>query len=328
MASVISESSIPALLPSVLNNVQAVGATWVISSAIFTTYSTTKYLRYTTTPDLKLQISKTSILPRATQLTVFRFSGSLILGLLVHPNLRVVKRIQETINLLSHFSIPAIFLFIANYFNSVALKRIGISLTYTSKCGIPLITLILTLLLDGRDSLPSIPVLLSLVPIGIGIGSASWNHPTFEPIGFLAAFVSCTAQSALNVTCKRAMNKINVSGALAQRAMVTIGLAIASVVSILQFSSRSKSGVTFDEERPPPWLTVAAVTAYHVEYVLSFMFVKLVAPITYSTCDAIRRLGIIIAGQIMFGGPPFTLLNIMGIGLALSGAVAYSILNN
>jgi hypothetical protein len=41
--------------------------------------------------------------------------------------------------------------------------------------------------LDGVQALPRIPVLLSLVPIATGIAAASWNHPHFELIGFLAA---------------------------------------------------------------------------------------------------------------------------------------------
>lgn len=45
---------------------------------------------------------------------------------------------------------------------------------------------------------------------------------------------------------------------------------------------------------PLLWLTAMAVTAYHVEYVLSFMFARLVQPI------------IIMTGRAFFGGPPLT----------------------
>lgn len=328
IASSVSEAPATAILASVLDNVQAVGATWIISSALFTTYSTTRYLRFSP-QDSTIRRGKGSILPRATQLTFFRFLGSLSLGLLAHPNLDVIRRIQETAKFIPDFSIPAIFLFVANYSNSISLKRIGISLTYTSKCAIPIVTLIMTLILDGRSSLPSVPVLLSLVPIALGIAAASWDHPTFEPVGLFAAIVSCTAQSALNVSCKRVMNKLRVSGVLAQRAMITVGLAITCIFSIVQIYTRSTSkSLQETEESPPLWLTAAAATAYHVEYVLSFIFVNLVAPITYSTCDAIRRLGIIVAGHFMFGGQPFSALNIVGIGLALLGGASYSILNH
>lgn len=310
---------------SVFDNVQAVGVAWMVSSALCTTYSTTKFLKYT--PASNLEKRPESRLSRATLLTVLRFGGSLALGLVAHPNWQVYERVIETWKLLPTFVWPALFLFVANYSNSISLSRIGISLTYTSKCAIPLITLILTVLLDGTSALPSLPVLLTLVPIGLGIATASWNHPNFELMGLLAAFVSCTAQSALNVTTKRIMKQMNVAGPVALRAMVAVGLVIASTMSLAQLASQQKPVKKETETLPPAWLGTMAVTAYHIEYVLSFMFVKMVAPITYSASDAVRRLSIIISGHYMFGGPAFTPLNIAGIGMALGGALAYSVLN-
>ena len=209
---------------------------------------------------------------------------------------------------------------------SIALDRIGISLTYTSKCAIPLFTVILTILVDGMGALPNALTLAALVPIAIGIAAASWNSPTFELWGFLAAVASTTAQSALNVTSKRAIAKAGVAGPTAQRSMAAVGLAITLAANLLQVLRHS-----YDEklaelrDRPPFWLTAMAVLAYHVEYTLSFTFVKLVQPITYGTCDAIRRLCIIMAGRKFFGGGKMTKTNMAGIALALLGALAYSI---
>ena len=217
------------------------------------------------------------------------------------------------------------------FFCRVALDRIGISLTYTSKCAIPAITVLLTLLMDGAAALPSTAALASLVPIAVGIGAASWNSPTFEPIGFIAAALSATSQSLLNVTSKRAMSKTGVTGPTAQRSMVAVGLAITILVNLIHVVRESKDERD-DEERladlrdsAPLGLTLLAVTAYHVEYVLSFIFVKLVQPITYGACDAVRRLCIILAGRQFFGGDPLTKTNIIGIALALIGALSYSI---
>jgi len=76
---------------------------------------------------------------------------------------------------------------------------------------------------------------------------------------------------------------------------------------------------------PPIWLACLAVFAYHMEYVLSFSFVGLVEPITYGTCDALRRLLIIVVGRQMFKGDKFTNTNLGGIFMALLGALLYSI---
>lgn len=314
------------VLSSLAGNTKLVGSMWILSSALLTTFSSTRFLKYDGGIKPSGRKSILSSMTRPAMMTFFRFGGSLLLGLLAHPNLKITERIHDTVQASRAFAIPAAFLFIANYANSISLDRIGISLTYTSKCGIPLITVLLTLLIDGLDSLPNPGALLSLVPIALGIGAASWNSPSFEAFGFTAAMISCAAQSALNVSSKKAMMKTGLPGSQAQRAMVAVGFIIMMTISMLQSFSTSSSDVEVKKVTPPPhWLSALAVIAYHIEYVLSFMFVKLVAPITYGACDAIRRLAIILTGQWMFGGKPFSRLNFFGIGLALVGALSYSI---
>lgn len=195
-------------------------------------------------------VSDSSSLSRPTLLTLYRFSGSLLLGILFHqPILAVMDRIKQTIASLPLFALPATFLFVANYANSISLDRIGISLTYTSKCGIPLITVLLTLLLDGVDALPSTLTLLSLIPIALGIGAASWNHPTFEPIGFAAAMLSCVAQAALNVSSKRVMMASGITGADAQRAMVAVALGITTLMSSVNHIRHVNKDPAFEGEK-------------------------------------------------------------------------------
>ncbi|KAL7536914.1 hypothetical protein ACHAXR_011315 [Thalassiosira sp. AJA248-18] len=384
MASMASTSSAAATpisaWASAAANKNWVGSAWILSSAILTTYSTTKFLKYqgdqeTLPPsdrgskafrqfgsilnstqkrddEPQIEVPKKSVrrtkLSRASLLTLYRFSGSLLLGLIIHSHFydlsRLLPRFLQTVQVAQMFLLPSLFLFIANYSNSIALDRIGISLTYTSKCGIPLITVLFTLLLDGISALPSNATLFSLLPIAIGIGAASWNSPTFELFGFVAALVSTMSQAALNVVSKRVMRKTGVKGVEAQRAMVFVALGIGLIMTwanalpgklkeLREYGSNIRNVATADEEQapsisfahPPPWLTFLAVLAYHMEYVLSFSFVGLVEPITYGTCDALRRLLIIVTGRKLFGGDKFSKTNLGGIFMALLGALMYSI---
>lgn len=304
----------------------------MVSSAIFTTYSTTKFLKYEAPPTAGAAPQKSlprrllSKLSRAELLTLGRFGGSLFLGLVAHPDLCILARVQETLQAAQHFIWPAFFLYVANFMNSVSLNRIGISLTYTSKCGIPLMTVLLTILTGGIHELPNSLALASLIPIALGIACASWNSPSFEKIGFLAALTSTLAQSALNVASKKAIVKTGVRGAQAQRAMVSVGLVLALVNTVVKNLRSSQQESSSDEPAlPPAWLAGSAFLAYHIEYVLSFMFVRLVQPITYGTSDAMRRLAIILTGSAMFGGASFTHINIFGIALSLLGALSFSI---
>ncbi len=168
---------------------------------------------------------------------------------------------------------------------------------------------------------------------------ASWNSPTFDSLGFLSAVVSATSQASLNVSCKRALIRTRISGLQAQTTMAALAFCAAIVTSTISSVVKQFNGFNKETEQdiynssstvelPPLLLSFGAITSYHVEYVLSFLFLSLVKPITYGTCDAIRRLGIIIGGRQMFGGEKFSLINLSGIGLALFGALCYSILSS
>jgi len=373
-------NALPVLSPATMlsdfpSNPLLVGSSWTLSSTVFTTYFTTAFLKYDakkqeqnkrkellkSNSDFEsqninaakaLQIeSERNRLPtrilrqisRPQLLTLYRFVGSFLIGIFVHPKMfRWTERLGNTVEAMDDFAVPAVFLFLANYFNSISLSRIGISLTYTSKCSIPLITVLIMLLLHGFEALPSREALFSLIPIAIGVAMASFNSVSFDLLGFLAAMGSATSQAALNVVSKRALINSGIGGLEAQRAMASV----ASIISILvvggttvysatnatikqqrrpkSSSSSSSSTKRSSSPHPPNSLSFAAVAAYHTEYVLSFMFVKLVEPVTYGACDAIRRLLIIILGRQMFGGDAFSMMNRIGIGFALIGAFCYS----
>lgn len=354
MSNLLSDSKLP------------IGSAWFVTSVFLTTYSTTAFLKYKepkkdilpTNNDFESRLEKEKVpskiqlkflsvvtsFNRPSLLTFYRFSISLLIGMLCHPKFwLVMDRVRDTMTTIPEFIIPAFFLFFANFCNAIALDRLGISLTYVSKCGIPVVTVLIMLLMEGAQSLPNIKALCSLIPIATGIACASWNSPIFELVGFLAAMSSCFLQAGLNYTSKKAMKRIVVTGPEAQRAMVavgfvlTVGLSLSKVLlekglrlSGIKPSKRKKTDREIykkvkEMEHPPLWLTVMAAASYHIEYTLSFMVVRLVSPITYGTCDAIRRLSLIITGRKFFGGEPFTKINLFGIALALFGGLAYSI---
>ena len=107
--------------------------------------------------------------------------------------------------------------------------------------------------------------------------------------------------------------------ALLGHAMVTVGFLITIIYLTMLLVQRQEHSEEKSILQLPTWLSGMAVTAYHVEYLLSFMFVKLVAPITYGACYAVRRLSIIISGRQMFGGAPFSRLDKAGIGWSWLG---------
>lgn len=125
-------------LSSALSNLgaspQAVGIAWLVSSTVFTTYSTTRFLQYAFEDhqgSLKRKMEQTHLpskpssigrrflsLPPPNMLTLWRFLGSLLLGLLLHSDFDVIARLKQTLGLIPLVGLPALFLFVANLTNS------------------------------------------------------------------------------------------------------------------------------------------------------------------------------------------------------------------
>ena len=93
-------------------------------------------------------------LSRASLLTLYRFSGSLLLGLILNPRPCLLPRLLRTLLHAHPFFLPALLLFVANHTTAVALDRLNFFLACTSKCAIPLVTVLLTLSADGSRRLP------------------------------------------------------------------------------------------------------------------------------------------------------------------------------
>jgi hypothetical protein len=137
-------SSLSSFASSLTTSSLAVGAAWMVSSSIFTTYSTTKFIRvanqHTAHPaswsalqrkgqDIN-ELSRrrpfrrfltviSQRLPPANLLTMYRFAGSLLLGICCHPDVGgATRRLQSTLAAVPALAIPAGFLFIANFCNS------------------------------------------------------------------------------------------------------------------------------------------------------------------------------------------------------------------
>ena len=112
-------------------------------------------------------------------------------------------------NLAQDVVVPAILLWIANYFNSVGLQIAGITLTYVVKACIPVFT-VAVCTMQGQ----SFPLLIyiSLIPICFGVALASGSDLDFSITGLSAALVSAIAQTFMNISIKSVRTKTGYTG--------------------------------------------------------------------------------------------------------------------
>jgi drug/metabolite transporter (DMT)-like permease len=144
------------------------GFFWFTSSAFLSTYANSTYLKTFADPVLH---------------TFIRFAGSAIIGSLTLVITKQVK-LYDIPSLVKNVTLPAIFLFIANYANSIALEKTGITLTYIIKACIPVFTVVICTIQGDRYSLL---LYMSLLPICLGVALACAGDLDFDVHGLFAA---------------------------------------------------------------------------------------------------------------------------------------------
>jgi len=344
-----------------------VGLTWFLTSVFMTMPSTSRFLlfdpRSNLLPQPALRLPSKSPPPlsnllqaslknvsKPMQLTLWRFTFSKLLSLLTFtllsfPQHRFSSPKILLLNLrstLPTFLLPALCLFLANLFNSLSLSTLGISLTYVTKCSIPIFTLLMGPLFEwgGETEGTNWRAKVCLMPICVGIGMTSYSNSSFTPLGLFYALTSCLFQVSLNILSKKKISTSPMTGPIAgmhcHLNMVIIGFFL-SVLKIIGdkiykinfHESRNESRNKLKEPIVPPSLALKASLSYHLEYTLSFILISLIHPLTYGVSDAIRRLGIIVYGKIINPKTEekFNKRNVVGMGMALVGGVGYSVLS-
>lgn len=287
-----------------------VGGFWFTTSSVFSTWANTAFLI-----EFQSGIGHTFV----------RFAGASILCALTMGPVTAMEKLRKGA---AAFLVPAVALFCANFFNSIALEFAGITLTYTIKSTIPVCTVGYCVLVDGKRY--SLQTYLSLVPLVVGASLAAASDVSFNLVGLLAALASTASQTILNIHSKRASARSEVTGFAAFFVMCVLCWAITTPLFFLLPSEPilSKVLAAFDNPTswwpPAPWLLVVATAlAYQMEYALNFIFGTYVGAVTFAVADIARRLAIITVGSFIFH-KPLTLTNIGGIILALLGVGAYT----
>jgi hypothetical protein len=287
--------------------------------------------------------------------------------------IRIAYTLKHIISLLatSPYSLPALSLFVANTSNSYSLHVMGIGNTYVTKCCIPAVTVLFTVLTNmyrsrgnrssGQTSLP-LPLLplpktlplLFLIPLTIGISLSASTSPTVTRTGLGLAILSSVAQVSLNlstqaslaVLCKDAVpsrpcDVIRFQGMMCAYGLMFIGLRFVfnslynSKVNVFRRGVLSRGVYSDDDDNelvpssttpsttPPITLSFLTALAWHLEYTLSYKTIAVLKPVTFSVVDAVRRIGIIVCGQI-FLKEEFQFLNFLGMGIAFLGVGGYA----
>lgn len=225
---------------------------------------------------------------------------------------------------------------LGNALTNVSLGAVAVSFTHTIKALEPLFSVLLSALFLGQP--PTAPVVLSLVPVVLGVSLASSGELGFNWTGFLAAMGSNLTFQSRNVLSKKVLS-------VDRGALDNVNLfSVITVVSCVVLAP-----IALLVERPP--LTQAALDAaraaagvapakllsgtsllreallaavcFHAYQQVSFSILARVTPVTHAVGNCVKRVVVILASLVVFRNP-LTLRSAAGTAIALSGVFGYS----
>mmetsp|Transcript_31494 Transcript_31494/g.59206 ORF Transcript_31494/g.59206 Transcript_31494/m.59206 type:complete len:547 (-) Transcript_31494:250-1890(-) len=222
-------------------------------------------------------------------------------------------------------------------FTNMSLGAVNVSLTHTIKSMEPFFTVVLSYFFLG--SVPSIPIILTLVPIVAGVVVASATDLSFNWYGFTTAMGSNLMFQSRNVISKKYMvesslesledghnfaplDEVNLFACISVAAtvlMVPVMLVLDGPTLLARWEALGANMLTFDVFLK----TVLAGICRTGDVLASYSLLSRLNPVTHSVSNCVKRVVVIVVSLVFFKTPA-SMLNVIGTALALSGVFAYS----
>jgi len=204
----------------------------------------------------------------------------------------------------------------------VALENIAASFTEAIKSSAPLFTVLFAwLILRERTSWR---VMLSLVPVMVGLVLTSGTEISFELIGFAAAMATNCIDCVQNVFSKKLMKSLTP----VQLQFYTSAAAVTIQLPLMVYMQWDHLAAAWNGENGAivPWTAFALFIAcvfYHLQSVAAYYCVDSVAPVTMSVANTLKRGMLIVLSIIYFGNEVFV-STYFGMATILSGIGLYT----
>lgn len=213
-----------------------------------------------------------------------------------------------------------------NLFTNMSLGKVAVSFTHTIKAMEPFFSVLLSAIFLGE--LPTVWVVVSLLPIVGGVALASLTEASFNWAGFWSAMASNVTFQSRNVLSKKLMVKKEES---------LDNLNLFSIITVMSFFVLAP--VTFFTEGvkiTPTFLQSAGLNVnqvltrsllaglcFHAYQQVSYMILAMVSPVTHSVGNCVKRVVVIIT-SVLFFRTPVSPINSLGTAIALAGVFLYS----
>jgi drug/metabolite transporter (DMT)-like permease len=167
------------------------GLVWTLTTAFYSNYGNKLFL---------------DVMQSGVAHNVTRYVGSAVVCMLL-AHVFFFKHTRPHYDKLALFLPSGCCMVVMNIANSVALKGVGVTLTYVVKSTIPVWTCAYCYIFKGERY--SLSVVLALTTSCVGVALASFGEVEFNWFGFGAACLSCCTQTMFNILSKDAVSKAN-----------------------------------------------------------------------------------------------------------------------
>jgi len=264
-----------------------------------------------------------NVFPHPTTLTLLNLLvGSVIASVMWITGIQ--KRPEITKEMLLRIAPLAVVHTLGNLLTNISLGKVAVSFTHTIKSCEPFFSVVFSAIFLG--DVPSVALVLSLLPIVAGISLASFTEPSFHWLGLLSALGANITFTSRNVFSKKVMG--NVKDKLDN-------INLFSIITIMSLFMCAPISLAIDGFQITPatlssgpfsavWdKALLAGLCFHGYQQVSYMVLQRVAPVTHSVAKCAKSV-VVITASLLFFRNPITPLNMFGTALALVGVFLYS----
>jgi len=207
--------------------------------------------------------------------------------------------------------------FVSSVFSHISLWKVPVSYAHTVKASMPIFTVLISRFLLGEKH--SYSIYLSLLPIVLGVATATVTEISFDLIGLGSALVATAGFSLMNVYSKRAMKE---TGMHHLRLLHKLGqisaLMFLPVWTLVDLTSFRK-----DLSMDVVMLLAVDGFLHWIQNILAFTLLKMVVPLTYAVANVTKRISVISVSLLLLKNP-VTSTNVCGMFLAIGGVFCYN----
>jgi len=229
------------------------------------------------------------------------------------------KPLREALTRVSPLAVGHI---VAHLLTLISLGNVPVSFTHTIKATSPIFAVILTRVVLGEKH--PIVLVLTLLPIILGVSLSTMHEINFNMLGFVTAICSTFVFSCQNVYSKKLFRDYRIDHILLLLyASLLAFIGLLPIWFYWEGYGFLTNGIEIEDKTLLIQLLLTNGFSHFMQNIMAFTALTLISPISYTIFNTLKRIFVIVTSVLYFGNT-ITLINGLGILMAISGMGLYN----